>query len=148
MTRAGLFTIAIFSATVLQVPATRAQDVSYQNLVAPVLASSETVIGEKLTYPTGTPAKVTAVVVTVPPGGETGWHKHPIPLFGYILEGTLVVDYAAHGTRSYHAGEGLLEAMSAPHNGRNLGAVPVRILAVYLGEQGKANAEAAHEHPR
>ena len=135
-----------FASLSLVAPLT-AEEVSYKSLVTPVLSASETVVGETLNYPVGAPAKVTAVIVTVPPGGETGWHRHPVPLFGYILQGTLVVDYGAHGTRSYHAGEGLLEAMSVPHNGRNLGAVSVRILAIYLGEQGKANAEAAHEHP-
>jgi quercetin dioxygenase-like cupin family protein len=119
-----------------------AQEVSYNNLVTPVLSASQTVIGETLVYPSGKPV-LTAVIVTVPPGGETGWHRHPAPLFGYILEGTLEVDYGAHGKRSYRSGEGLLEAMGAPHNGRNLGAVPVRILAVYVGADGLANAEAA-----
>ncbi len=38
--------------------------------------------------------------------------------------------------------------MGAPHNGRNLGTIPVRILAVYLGAEGQANAEAANEGPR
>ncbi len=146
MTRAGFAAIAACSAALLCAATARADDVSYASLVAPVLAGSETVIGEALTYPTGAPAKVTAVVVTVPPGGETGWHKHPVPLFGYILEGTLTVDYGAFGKRAYQAGEGLLEAMASPHNGRNTGTVPVRILAVYIGADGQANAVAA-PHP-
>ena len=137
---------AIWLACVPAVPVA-AQELSYKNLVTPVLSASETVIGEPLAYPTGAPAKVTAVVVTVPPGGETGWHKHSVPLFGYILDGTLSVDYGARGTRTYQTGEGLLEAMAAPHNGRNLGTVPVRILAVYVGAEGQANAAAA-DKPR
>ncbi len=120
-----------------------AQEVSYESLVAPLISAATTATGEPLSYPTATPAKVTAVVVTVPPGGETGWHTHPVPLFAYILEGTLVVSYGRLGDRTYRAGEGLLEAMGDPHNGRNLGAGPVRILAVYLGAEGSTNAQAA-----
>lgn len=120
-----------------------AQDVSYENLVTPLLSTSETVIGEALAYPSDAPAKVTAVIVAVPPGGETGWHRHPVPLFGYILEGTLVVDYGEHGKRTYRPGDALMEAMEAAHNGTNPGPTPVRILAVYIGAEGHANAEAA-----
>ena len=108
--------------------------------VTPVLASSQTIIGQPIAYPTGTP-EITASVITILPGGETGWHLHAVPLFGYILEGVLTVDYGDKGTRTYTAGEGLLEAMNWPHNGMNKGTVPVRILAVYAGAKGVLNAE-------
>src|SRR5215210_4711188 len=138
MNRTWLAAVAALGIALLEASSLAAQEVSYQNLVAPVLSASETVIGEALAYPTGAPAKVTAVIVTVPPGGETGWHRYPVPLFGYILEGTLVVDYGAHGTRTYQSGDGLLEAMSVPHNGKNIGTSLVRILAVYVGAEGQA----------
>jgi quercetin dioxygenase-like cupin family protein len=142
MWKTSIAAIAASYLSLLHVSALLAQEVSYQSLVTPVLSASQTVIGEPLAYPSGK-AVVTAVVVTVPPGGETGWHRHPVPLFGYILEGSLEVDYGPHGKRSYKSGDGLLEAMGAPHNGRNLGAVPVRILAVYVGADGVANAAVA-----
>lgn len=108
--------------------------------VTPVLTTSTTIIGQPITYPTGA-AEVTAVVITIPPGGQTGWHVHAVPLFGYMLEGALTVDYGAKGTHTYRSGEGLVEAMNWPHNGMNKGTVPVRILAVYAGAKGIANAE-------
>ena len=108
--------------------------------VTPVLETSTTIIGQPIAYPAGQ-AQVTAVIITIPPGGQTGWHLHPVPLFGYMLQGALTVDYGAKGTHTYKTGEGLMEAMNWPHNGMNKGTVPVRILAVYAGAKGLANAE-------
>jgi len=124
-------------------PSSSAEGIAYRSLVEPILSSGETAVGEPIAYPTGAPARVTAVIVTVPPGGETGWHTHPVPVFGYVLEGELVVDYGPRGQRTFRAGEGLLDAMATRHNGRNPGTAPLRILAVYLGAEGRANAEAA-----
>lgn len=143
MRRAGPAVLPLLIGIVLPPPGLAAEELSYESLVDPVLTASETVIGESLAYPVGEAAKITAVVVTVPPGGETGWHIHPVPLFGYILQGELIVDYGADGKRTYREGEGLLEAMSASHNGRNEGTEPVRILAVYIGMVGRPNAQAA-----
>jgi quercetin dioxygenase-like cupin family protein len=104
------------------------------------LESSTTIIGQPIAYPAGT-AKVTAAIITIPPGGETGWHTHAVPLFGYMLDGELTVDYGIQGTRVYKVGDSLLEAMNWPHDGMNKGTVPVRILAVYMGAEGMPNAE-------
>ncbi|HVU41275.1 MAG TPA: cupin domain-containing protein [Xanthobacteraceae bacterium] len=106
-----------------------------------LLDTTETVIGQPLTYPAGT-ADVTVAIITVPPGAETGWHIHAVPLVGYILEGTLTVDYGDKGTRIYPAGSALVEAMNWPHDRMNRGSVPVRILAVYAGAKGMPTAEA------
>jgi quercetin dioxygenase-like cupin family protein len=74
--------------------------------------------------------------ITLKPGQQTGWHTHPMPVFGYILEGELTVDYGAEGLRTYVKGEGLAEAMNEAHNGRNTGLGPVTILAVFIGVDG------------
>lgn len=102
----------------------------------PLLSATETVVGEPLAYPSGLPARVTAAVVTLAPGQETGWHTHGMPVLGYVLEGELEVDYGAKGVRRYRAGEAVMEAIGVPHNGRNAGAGPMRILAVFMGAEG------------
>ena len=107
--------------------------------VAPVMATSTTILGQPISYPDG-PAKVTAAIVTLPPGAVTGWHEHEVPLFGYILEGRLTVDYDDKGIRVYEAGSGFMEAIDWPHNGENRTGAPVRILAVYAGTPGQPNA--------
>lgn len=118
-----------------------AEDLSqqtYQNLLTPLLQGSADVLGAPLAYPEGTP-NVTSAIVTIPPGGETGWHEHEVPLFAYVLEGELTVDYGNKGKKTYRAGEAVLEAVGWAHNGTNTGTVPMKLVAVYMGGGSKAN---------
>lgn len=108
--------------------------------VEPLLSGpTKTVVGEDVRYPGGLPAEVTAAVVTLPPGKATGWHRHGVPLFGYILSGQLQVDYGDKGIRTYAAGDGLMEGMDQRHQGVNTGSEPVRLLVVYMGAHGLQN---------
>ena len=66
-------------------------------------------------------------------------HHHPVPLFGYILQGELIVDYGGFGERTYARGESLVEAFETPHQGRNGGKGTVKILVVYAGADGVPN---------
>jgi len=115
---------------------------SYQSLLTPLLQSGKTVIGDPIAYPAGTP-KVTAAIVIIAPGKETGWHIHQVPLFAEILEGELTVDYGSKGIKVLKAGDSVLEAMNWPHNGMNKGTAPVKLLAVYMGAEGIPNATPA-----
>jgi len=124
--------------------AQRAPDASAPNAAGypalPLLSTSTTVVGEKLRYPDGEP-HVTAAIVTLAPGQRTIPHTHGVPLFAYILEGELSVDYGAHGVRIYKTGDSLMEAMDVAHFGFNAGATPVRLLAVYMGAKGAKDVE-------
>ena len=79
------------------------------------------------------------MIITMPPGAETGLHRHDAPFFAYIMEGELTVEYKGYGARVYKAGDALMEANATPHNGRNSGDNMVRILAVFMGGEGVAN---------
>lgn len=111
--------------------------------VRAILSTGSTVTGEAIHYPAGTPARITAVEITLQPGQQTGWHTHPVPLFGYMLEGELTIDYGPKGTRVFRKGDALAEAMNQPHNGRNTGQGPMRILAVFMGSDGQPNSTVA-----
>ena len=104
-----------------------------------LLSTGKTVLGQTFSYPTGAPAKVTAAIVTMLPGEETGWHKHDVPMFGLILDGEVTVDYGPAGSRVYRKGDALVEAIDTPHNGRNTGGGNARILAVFMGADGVPN---------
>jgi quercetin dioxygenase-like cupin family protein len=110
----------------------------YQNLLTPLLAGGVDVLGNPLSYPEGE-VNITSAIVTIPPGGSTGLHKHEVPLFAYILEGELTVDYGEGRINTYRTGDSVFEAMNVAHNGVNTGAVPMKLLAVYMGGGGKAN---------
>lgn len=104
-----------------------------------VLVSSEkTIIGQDIVYPEGA-AKITGAIVTMQPGDTTGWHKHDAPLFGWVMEGEVTVDYGDAGTRTYKKGDAFIEAFKSYHNGKNTGDGITRILAVFAGADGVAN---------
>ncbi|MBF0187176.1 MAG: cupin domain-containing protein [Magnetococcales bacterium] len=103
--------------------------------VEPLVTTTETIVGEKLSYPTTGQAEIRSLIVTMQPGEETGWHTHGVPTYGYVLSGTLIVDYGDKGERTYRPGTGFMEAMAVKHNGRNPGAEPVRILVVFMGAE-------------
>ena len=90
--------------------------------------------GVPLAYPAGTP-EITAAIVEVKPGADTGVHQHDNPLFAYILEGELTVTIADGSSKIYKAGDALMET-SVAHHGHNEGTTPVKLLAVYIGAQG------------
>jgi quercetin dioxygenase-like cupin family protein len=104
-----------------------------------VFLGNQTIIGQTIAYPAGVPM-VHAVIVPLAPGGQSAWHVHQTPLFGFILEGELTVDYGSKGTRVYRAGEAVLEAIDWPHQASNRGSVQTRVLAVNIGIEGGAFA--------
>lgn len=101
----------------------------------PLYSGNTTVVGEEIAYPPGK-ANVNAMIVTLAPGEKTVLHQHGVPTFIYILDGEVTVDYGGDGKKAYKQGDSFLEAMQVAHVGMNLGSVPVRILAVYIGADG------------
>ena len=102
-----------------------------------LLETSQTVIGETIHYPGGGLAEIMTMVVVLPPGESTVWHKHGVPLYAYLLSGILEVDYGDMGKRTYHAGDNFMETMGVFHQGHNSGQEPVSILAVFMGGEGQ-----------
>ncbi|MDD4907113.1 MAG: cupin domain-containing protein, partial [Methylobacter tundripaludum] len=56
--------------------------------VTPLLKTTTSWDGKPIVYPKGQ-SEVTALIVEIAPEGETGWHEHPVPSLGYIMEGEL-----------------------------------------------------------
>jgi quercetin dioxygenase-like cupin family protein len=116
----------------------QARDQSYYP-VQELLVTGKTIVGEDIQYPTTGAPKITVAVVTVAPGAPAAFHRHPVPLVAYILEGELTVDYGPKGVKTFRQGDALVEAMNVPHRGMNLGSGTVKLLAVYIGAEGSAN---------
>lgn len=114
--------------------------------VLELFTTGETVAGETIRYPAGGAARLTAAVVALQLGGETGWHRHGVPVFGYVLEGELTVDYGDKGRRIYREGDGFAEAIDVAHNGRNTGDRPMRVLALFMGADGLPTTIAVQKH--
>lgn len=110
--------------------------------VLPLVNTVEDGLGQPLVYPSGTPAHVSASVVILEPGEGTGWHRHAVPVVGYLESGELTVDYENGTRRVFRAGDGIIEALGVPHRGYNAGRDTVRIVAFFAGEPGVVATEA------
>ncbi len=104
-----------------------------------LLETGETVIGQPIKYPSDGAPKITALIVTVAPGEKTQVHKHPVPLFCYVISGEIEVEYDGKGTKRFAAGRAFMEAIDWWHKGKNVGNVPARILIVYMGSERMPN---------
>lgn len=122
----------------LVLPASPAVAADYgAGVTARVLAkTSRTGNGGKITYPCTDRAEVTAMGVELAPGAETGWHKHPVPVYAYVISGTLVVELEDGALLTFTAGDAIMEVVNSFHNGKNVGSGPVRLAVFYLGEAG------------
>lgn len=113
-----------------------AADYSSDVKVTPLLRTSNTVTGQPIQYPrTGRP-QITMLMVEIPPGKQTGWHIHRMPMSAYILSGTLKVEFRGGKSATYKSGQAIAEALNTPHNGVNIGRDTVRILVTVFGEKG------------
>ncbi|MEN3976804.1 cupin domain-containing protein [Emcibacter sp. SYSU 3D8] len=104
-----------------------------------LLVTSTDVLGQPLVFPTGT-VKITSAIITIQPGGAGQLHRHDVPMYAYILQGEITVDYGPHGTKVYRQGEAIMEAEHVPHKGMNTGDEAASLLVVYMGVDGIANA--------
>ena len=126
---------SLFALILLQ-SATTAIEPSAKVKAMTILKTDKSWDGKLLDYPQGQ-AEITGMVIEIAPGGETGWHLHPVPSFGMLLEGELEVSLKDGRTKKIRAGETLAEVVNTLHNGRNVGTVPVKILVFYAGAVGQ-----------
>ena len=136
--KAFIVLVPLLVLTVLGPPAAFCGD--YEGLtVSPVRKTTTTTNGGKISYPRTESPEVTVVTVEIPPQGETGWHMHPVPVYGYVLAGELVVEFEDGKQSRFKEGDAIIEVVNAPHNGKNTGTVPVKLVVFYTGAEGQPN---------
>ena len=121
------FFIAVL--TIHNVHAQYSNDIKIETL----LKTDTTSVGQKISYPNVEHAEVTVFRITMNPGASTGWHKHGIPLFAYILQGELTVERDGGLVNLYKTGEAVSEMQHIYHQGINKGKEPTILIAFYLG---------------
>jgi quercetin dioxygenase-like cupin family protein len=104
--------------------------------ITPLLKTTQTWNGAPIKYPAGQ-VEITSLMIEIAPGGETGWHEHPVPSFGVLLEGTLEVSLTDGRKKLMKPGEALAEVIATAHNGRNIGTTPVKLVVFYAGAVDK-----------
>ena len=106
-----------------------------------LLRTATTNIGQPIEYPRRGVPEITTMIVTIPPGGSTSLHRHPVPIVGYILDGELEVRTEGGKVNRYRAGDTVIESIGVAHRGVNVGVGPVRILVTVIGVKGQSYAE-------
>jgi quercetin dioxygenase-like cupin family protein len=96
-----------------------------------------TSLGQPIAWPQGGTPEVTTFIVEMAPGDEMPWHKHPVPLLGYIFTGELTVYQISGEKRVVRAGEVSLESVDVVHRGVNEGSVPCKMIVFVLGRQNE-----------
>lgn len=123
----------------LMAPSAFAADYSSGVTAKVLIKTSVTGNGQKIVYPRTDKAEVTAMIADFAPGAETGWHKHPVPVYAYVVSGTLSVELEDGTQLSFGAGDAIIEVVNTLHNGINRGTVPVKLAVFYLGAEGMPN---------
>ena len=127
--------------------AASALDASSSVKVTPLMKTTSSWDGRQIVYPAGQ-GEVTALIVELVAGGETGWHEHPVPSFAYVLEGELEVTRGSGEVKRLGPGETLAEVVGTLHNGRALGGKPVKLLVFYTGvKDGRLTIAHPEFHP-
>jgi len=103
--------------------------------VTPLAKETSSWDGKPIVYPGGR-AEMTALLIEIAPGAQTGWHCHLVPNFAYMLEGTLELVLDDGRMKRLNAGDVLSEVVNRSHNGRNVGSDPVKLVVFYTGAAG------------
>lgn len=91
--------------------------------ITPLLKTTTSWNGTPIQYPEGQ-AEITGVTITIAPGVESGWHTHPAPSFGVVLEGELDIMLKTGETKHLKVGIPLLRS--------SIRCTPAKIMAAWL----------------
>ncbi len=108
----------------------------------PLIKTSVSRDDDPIVYPTGTP-EVVSVIGTLAKDGRTALHEHPVPVYVYVMEGEVELRTEGKEPHRYKAGEAFIETQNRKHQAFNVAETPSKILAVFIGEQGKPTTVAA-----
>lgn len=104
--------------------------------VQTILKTTVNSLGQPIEYPRDGTPEVTALLIEMAPGEETGWHQHPVPLLGYLLAGELTVYQISGEKRVVRAGEVSHESVHVIHRGVNEGSVSCKMVVFVIGLEG------------
>lgn len=101
-----------------------------------IFHSTVTAAGQPIVFPTAK-TEVMALMVDLPAGADTGWHKHPWPRYAYVISGAVTVENEAGQKQTYKAGDFAVEQLNIFHRGTTT--EPTRLLVIDQDEAGKGN---------
>jgi quercetin dioxygenase-like cupin family protein len=143
-TFAGVLLAGAFGSIALKVVwATPPKGVTNTLIAGPVVLDDVHVVQEDPDYgamiKTRGQSDLVVRTLSIAPGGDTGWHSHPGPVFALITAGAGSFYEAADPTFTptvYSAGTGFVEAGGDVHIFRNEGAVDLELTVLFLVPDG------------
>lgn len=88
-------------------------------------------------YPATQP-EITILRLSIPPGTQLPWHKHPVINAGVLIQGELTVVTEDGQTLILRAGDPIIEVVETMHYGFNSGRTDADIIVFYAGTPDKA----------
>jgi quercetin dioxygenase-like cupin family protein len=85
----------------------------------------------------GTGLDGVTTVAEIPPGASSARHSHPGEDFGYVIEGTIVLQVDGKPPITVKAGEVFFTERGQIHNARNIGTTVARAVDTYIIDKGK-----------
>src|ERR1700683_1040375 len=86
----------------------------------------------------GTGLEGVTTVAEIPPGATSARHSHPGQDFGYVIEGTIVLQVDRKPPVTVKAGEVFFTERGGIHNARNIGTTTARAVDTYVIDKGKS----------
>jgi quercetin dioxygenase-like cupin family protein len=77
------------------------------------------------------------MAIEIPIGGVSTRHSHPGEDFGYVVEGTIVLQVDGNPPLTVKAGETFFTPRGRVHNARNIGTTTARAIDTYVIDKGK-----------
>lgn len=99
-------------------------------------AQSLSALDQPIAYPKGKQAQVSSEIEVLEPGQESGWRKYRVPVYIYVMEGTISVEYDAGVVKDFPAGSAFLQAKGIWHNISNKADSRAQMLNVVMGAKG------------
>ena len=99
-------------------------------------AQALTALDQAITYPKKKKAQISSEIEVLEPGQESGWRKYRVPVYMYVTEGTISVEYDAGVVKDFPAGSSFVQATGIWHNTSNKGDVRAAMLTVTMGAKG------------
>lgn len=85
--------------------------------------------------------EVVMAAAEIAPGVAAGKHLHHGTEVGYVVEGSAVLEVEGEAPRTLKAGDSYHVDLRRPHDAKNTGTTPLKVVAVYIVEKGKPLAE-------
>ena len=126
------------SASAQEAPSPEAVGMSREEVVK----TTTNLLGEPITYPADT-AEITTEIVTLEPGGQTGYHTHQVPSWVHVLEGEVELRVDGAEPMRMATGQVFIEPQDVPMQAFNVAEGPTRMMVVSIGAEGQPTGQPA-----